>query len=687
MKVPRPSRSWSIALGFWLVLAAVSSIALWHLRRAAIEGQERELNLLSLALTDEIERGLRGVEEGLQALRSELREGRLPLSAPGSQQALQSRADVMPLVENLWLVDHDGPVLSTARAGPAPPPSSYAPALDGLGEGAMAVSRPFVDERTGRAGVALAVRLTDVPGLPTGWIVASIPTASLLGAFSVAVPAADARMRVFRSDGVLMASAQAAASAPAFDEAAVAQRLASQPDIALRRLRDGSENLVGIHGVPRYGIKVLVARDLNAVLADWLGAVELTAGALVLLLAITGFAVHRVQRADRRRGEAQQALQARLARAGKLESLGTLAGGVAHDFNNVLAGIVGHGEMAREAAPAGSDQARHLDKVLQAALRGKALVGRVLAFSGGGARASTVFELQAVVEEVLALLSASLPPGVALARSLDAEGACVRGDSTQAFEAVMNLCTNAMQAMPAGGTLSVSLARARIAQARVLSHSALRVGDYLTLGVGDQGAGIAPEVMDRLFEPFFTTRAAQSGTGLGLAVVHGVVAECDGAIDVGSEPGGGARFTLYFPECADRVEAAVSLPHDLPAGRGQPLLVVDDDPELVGLAMELLEGLGYRPQGYVDPTAALDAALAGTHRFAAVITDEAMPGLTGTQLARALRESALALPVLLVSGYGGALLARRAASAGVTRVLAKPLRRADLARALSEVLR
>jgi FixJ family two-component response regulator len=169
--------------------------------------------------------------------------------------------------------------------------------------------------------------------------------------------------------------------------------------------------------------------------------------------------------------------------------------------------------------------------------------------------------------------------------------------------------------------------------------------------------------------------------------VHGVVAECDGAIDVGSEPGGGARFTLYFPECADRVEAAVSLPHDLPAGRGQPLLVVDDDPELVGLAMELLEGLGYRPQGYVDPTAALDAALAGTQRFAAVITDEAMPGLTGTQLARALRESALALPVLLVSGYGGALLARRAASAGVTRVLAKPLRRADLARALSEVLR
>jgi CheY-like chemotaxis protein len=384
---------------------------------------------------------------------------------------------------------------------------------------------------------------------------------------------------------------------------------------------------------------------------------------------------------------AEQVLQARLARASKLESLGTLAGGVAHDFNNVLAGIVGYGEMAQDGAEPGSDQARHLDKVLQAALRGKALVDRILAFSRGGARALAVFELAPVVEEVLTLLAGSLQPGIVLERSLAVPGGRVRGDPTQAFEAVMNLCTNALQAMPGGGKLSVELRRDHAAEARVLSHSALAPGDYLALSVTDQGSGITEAVMERLFEPFFTTRAAQSGTGLGLALVHGVVAEIQGAIDVQSSPGAGARFTLYVPECTDDLDAASPA---LPAsrrGQGQRLLVVDDEPGLVGLAVEMLQGMGYAPQGCTDAAAALQALREQPQHYAGVITDEVMPGLTGTQLAEALRAFAPQLPVLLVSGYGGALLARRAAEVGVSRVLAKPLRRADLAQALAETLR
>jgi CheY-like chemotaxis protein len=363
-----------------------------------------------------------------------------------------------------------------------------------------------------------------------------------------------------------------------------------------------------------------------------------------------------------------------------------LAGSVSHDFNNVLAGIVGFGEMARDAAPDGSAQARHLDKVLQAASRGKSLVGRILAFSRGAARASVGFELQAVVEEVLALMSASLRPGVVLERALDASGAQVRGDPTQAYEAVLNLCTNAMQAMPEGGLLSVRLARVQVARPRVLSHSPLAVGAYLALTVADQGGGITPEVMEHLFEPFFTTRNAQAGTGLGLAVVHGVVAEFGGAIDVQSRPGRGAVFTIYFPEST---EAAAPAP--VPAGahaggRGQALLVVDDEPELVTLTVEMLQGLGYRPVGLTDPAQALQAACELPPRFAALVTDESMPGMTGTQLTEALRRQAPRLPVLLVSGFGGRSLARRAAAAGVTRVLAKPLQRAELAQALDELL-
>jgi CheY-like chemotaxis protein/two-component sensor histidine kinase len=363
-----------------------------------------------------------------------------------------------------------------------------------------------------------------------------------------------------------------------------------------------------------------------------------------------------------------------------------LAGGVAHDFNNVLAGVVGYGEMAQDAAPPGSDQARHLEKAMQAALRGKALVERILAFSRGGARSSTIFELEPVVEEVHSLLATSLRPGIVLERILEAPGALLRGDPTQAFEAIMNLCTNAIQAMPAGGMASVRLERMHVNAPRVLSHSELAAGDYLVLTVADEGNGITPQVMEHLFEPFFTTRSAQSGTGLGLAVVHGVVAEFGGSIDVQSTPGHGARFTLYLPECKDAPGSPAPMTQATRRGAGQALVVVDDDPALVALAGEMLKGLGYAPVGYTDPVAALAAIREAPHRFAAVITDEAMPGMSGTELTMALRQQAPRLPVLLISGYGGALLASRADAAGVTRVLTKPLRRDELAQALADLL-
>jgi signal transduction histidine kinase len=676
---------WWFALALGLALTLVAASALWHLRRNAIEGQARELGLLSLALTDEIDRGLRGADDGLRAMRAELGDGRLSVTGADLQRALRTRADMMPLVRTLWLLDRAGHVLSASDATPVPDLSTFAPALDELGEDVTAVSRPFTALGAPESLVALAVRFDEGPGTTSGWVLAAIPAPALLGAFSAAAPVGDARMAVFRRDGVRLAGSMVAT--PTLDEAEVAQRLADLPAMELRRYRDGSEHLVALHHLPRYGLDVLLTRNLEAVLVAWREAAQLTAAALALLLAIMAVSVRLVQRANRHRAEAQQALQAQRSRASKLESLGALAGGVAHDFNNVLAAIVGYGEMAQDAALQGSAQARHLDRVMQAALRGKALVERILAFSRGGARTSTVFELEPVVQEVLSLLAASLRPGVVLERDLKAKGAQLRGDPTQVFEAVMNLCTNAMQAMPEGGMLSVRVERLRVAVPRVLSHSSLAAGSYLALTVADQGIGITPEVMDRLFEPFFTTRSAQSGTGLGLAVVHGVVAEFGGAIDVQSTPGRGACFTLYLPECTDAAEVRPPVPTTVPSGAGQRLLVVDDEPNLVALAEEMLQGLGYEPVGLGDPVAALAELRANPQRYAAVITDEVMPGMSGTALTAALRQQLPQLPVLLISGYGGALLASRATAVGVTRLLAKPLQRAELAQALADLLR
>ncbi|MDE2371950.1 MAG: response regulator [Burkholderiales bacterium] len=677
----RSWRPWLVALGLWLALAAVAALALWRMHRDAVEGQSREINLLSLALADEIARGLQGAETALRALGSELRDERVPLHGPPATQALRTQAELMPLVRKIWIVDAGGALIAASDATPAPELRLFAPAPAALAGDAVALSRPFEDPATHQLLVAMALRFGGVRGREAGWVVGGVPAPTLLGAFTAATPAPDARMAVFRSDGARLAGT--IVRTPVLDEATIAARLASRPSLDLRRFRDGSWHLVGLRSVPRYGVRMMLTRDLDAVLAPWRGAVQLAIFGAALLLAVMALAVWGVQRADRRHALAQHALTAQLARASKLEALGTLAGGVAHDFNNVLVAIVGYGEMAQDEAAPGSDQARYLDRTLQAALRGKSLVERILAFSRGGARASTVFELQPVVAEVLHLLAATLRPGIVIERRFEAPGARLRGDPTQVFEAVTNLCTNAMQAMPDGGMVTVAVERLRLADERVLSHSRMAPGDWLVISVIDVGTGITDAVMERLFEPFFTTRAATSGTGLGLAVVHGVVAEFGGGIDVASRPGAGARFTLYLPESRDEVGVAAVPGAAAPAGGGQRLLVVDDEPELVALALEMLRGLGYDPVGTSDPAAALRTLREDPGAWAALITDEVMPGLTGTALTQALRPFAPALPVLLVSGWGGAQLAQRAAAAGVTRVLAKPLQRAELAQALA----
>jgi len=686
---PAPLRStraagpWRIGLAIVIVLTLAAALGLWHLRRDAVEVQARELGLLSLALTDEIDRGLQGAQEGLQAMGAELRDGRLPLTGSDAVQALQTSARLMPLIDALWLIDPDGRLLAASEPIALPDMTSFSPGLRDLDDGATAVSRPFTDPSAHEMSLALALRFHGPPGGTSGWILARLPASALLGAFSAASPTPDARMAVFRTDGARLAGSIVAT--PRLDEVGVAEVLRDLRGTQVRRFHDGTQRLIATHTLPRWGLVVLLTRNLDALLVAWWQAVWSTAFGMLLLVAIAATSIYIVQRANQRRVQAQNALEAQLARASKLEALGTLAGGVAHDFNNVLAAIVGFGEMAQDGAPARSDQARHLDKVLQAALRGKTMVERILTFGRGGARAATVFALEPVVDEVLTLLAGSLAAGIVLERRYDAPAARVLGDPTRAFEAVMNLCTNALQAMPKGGALTVAIEREHVAATRVLSHSQMASGRYVVLTVTDQGTGIASDVMERLFEPFFTTRGG-AGTGLGLAVVHGVMAEFGGAIDVQSAEGHGACFTLYFPESMGAGVAAADRPEALPNGAGQVLMVIDDDPTLVSLTVEMLQGLGYEPVGYSDPEVALEALTAEPHRFAAVITDEVMPGLSGTQFSESIRLRALRMPVLLVSGYGGALLAARAVAAGVNRVLAKPVQRVELANALDELL-
>jgi CheY-like chemotaxis protein/two-component sensor histidine kinase len=342
--------------------------------------------------------------------------------------------------------------------------------------------------------------------------------------------------------------------------------------------------------------------------------------------------------------------------------------------------------MAREAAEPGSRQARQLDQVVQAGLRGRQQVARILAFSRGQARAQQPFALGTLVAEVLDHLDGARPAGVHVQRELQGPPVVVAGDPTALYEAVMNLCTNAIQAMGPTGVLRVAVRVAQNEAPRTLYDQELPAGRHACITVTDNGPGMTPDVLARLFEPFFTTKG-RGGTGLGLAVVHGVVTDMGGAIDVRSAPGEGTVFALYLPLSTAAPVATPGLSQaTLPSGEGQCVLVVDDEPTLVELGEELLASLGYEPVGTSDPQAALQAFTQDPGRFDLLLTDENMPGLSGTQLAQAVRAIRPDLPVLLVSGHGGPAFDARVQAAGIGQVLGKPLTRDELARALQRCL-
>jgi PAS domain S-box-containing protein len=389
----------------------------------------------------------------------------------------------------------------------------------------------------------------------------------------------------------------------------------------------------------------------------------------------------------RKNAEAEKGrLEIQLRQSQKLEAMGTLAGGIAHDFNNILGAILGYGELAQKAAAEGSAVRRYLDNVMHAGGRAKALVERILAFSRSGMGERGPINVQGVIEETLELLAASLPPGVSLTKRLEAGDAAIVGDATQLHQVAMNLCTNALQAMKNGGVLEVVLDRADVAQSRRLSHGNLAAGTYVRLSVGDTGSGIPPDVLDRMFDPFFTTRGAGEGTGLGLSLVHGIVADLGGAIDVRTDLGRGTTFTIWLPTAGEAVVRSAEVTAELPHGHGQTVMIVDDEKPLVALSEEILAELGYEPVGFSSSTAALEAFREAPRRFDIVLTDETMPELIGTDLARQIRLLRSDIPIVLMSGYSGPQLLERARAIGIREVLRKPLQSKDIAECLWRVL-
>jgi signal transduction histidine kinase/ActR/RegA family two-component response regulator len=389
---------------------------------------------------------------------------------------------------------------------------------------------------------------------------------------------------------------------------------------------------------------------------------------------------------ERKQAEnARASLEAQLRQAQKMQAIGTLAGGIAHDFNNIIAIILGNTEMARRDLGNETEVLNSLNEIHKAGARARDLVQQILSFSRRRPAEKKPIALRPVIEESARLLRATLPPRLTL--NVDcADGLPpILGDASLIEQIIVNLATNAMQAMRGGpGRIGIRLDSVTLDAALSASHPALsalpasckgQCNQLLRLTVSDDGPGMDAATLERIFDPFFTTKPTDEGTGLGLSVVHGITQAHDGAITVSSEPGNGAVFTLYFPATEDAAAstaqrtATADRPEQAPGK--QRIAYIDDETALVVVTSRLLERRGFRVKGYSNQQAALDAIRADPLSFDVVVTDYNMPGMSGLDIARELRQIRAGLPVAVASGFVDEVLREQAVEAGVREVILK----------------
>ena len=378
---------------------------------------------------------------------------------------------------------------------------------------------------------------------------------------------------------------------------------------------------------------------------------------------------------ERKNAERMRAsLEAQLRESQKMEAIGTLAGGIAHDFNNILGTILGNAELARQDARANWQALVSLEEIQKAGHRARDLVQQILTFGRRQPTSRRVMALPAVVEESVRLLRATLPGAVRIECHCAADTPSVTADPTQIQQVLLNLGTNAAHAMEGRtGIIDIRVEGITLDEAATRFDLNLRPGRYARVVVSDTGHGMDAATQRRIFEPFFTTKPAGQGTGLGLSVAYGIVQAHEGVIVVHSEPGRGSRFELYFPR-ASQVAAATTVTEQadpVSEGRGQHILYIDDDEAQVFLIKRTLERWGYRVSAFLEQREALDALLAGVQQFDLVLTDFNMPGLSGLEVARAIRNAQPDLPVIVVSGFVSDEMRAQVEAAGVREVISK----------------
>jgi PAS domain S-box-containing protein len=381
----------------------------------------------------------------------------------------------------------------------------------------------------------------------------------------------------------------------------------------------------------------------------------------------------------------REKLEAQLQQTQKMEAIGTLAGGIAHDFNNILSSVIGYSELAIDDVKRESLLHSHLQEVLNAGLRAKDLVKQILTFSRQTEYELKPVQVKLIAKEALKLLRPSLPTTIEIQQNLQSDSLII-ADPTQIHQILMNLCTNASHAMvEKGGILKVDLANVELDSDFTVGHHGTEPGPYLKLTVSDTGHGMLPDVLERIFEPFYTTKEKGEGTGMGLSVAHGIIQKFGGTVTVYSEPGKGSVFNVFLPSIEKQVGIETKVESPIPTGT-ECILFIDDEEPLTDMGKKLLESIGYDVVAKTSSIEALELFKSDPERFDVVITDLTMPKLTGDKLAEQLLKIKPDIPIILSTGFSSMIDEVKAKAMGIRAFIYKPILKRDIAEAIQKVL-
>ncbi len=383
-------------------------------------------------------------------------------------------------------------------------------------------------------------------------------------------------------------------------------------------------------------------------------------------------------------------MEAQLRQAQKMEAIGTLAGGIAHDFNNILTIIVGNTELAMDKIPRQDPAHGKLERVLDASFRARDVVAQLLSFSRTSHEEKIALKINYIVKENLKLLRATIPKSIDIRQNIKYDSGLVLANPTHISQMIINLCTNAAHAMKeTGGTLEVSLSNVETDANHPLEFRKLHGDRYVKLTVSDTGAGIEPKILNRIFEPYFTTKKFGQGSGLGLAAVHGIVRSMEGEIIVNSAPGKGTIIDVYLPVVEKRGAAEIDTKSGSPLKplkKKKNILFVDDEEMIVEITHQLLESLGYHVESMTRSPEALEAFRLKPDFFDLIITDMTMPKMNGDQLAKNILCIRPDMPIIICTGYNEIITEEKAMEIGAKALLMKPLKREYLNKKIREIM-